>query len=303
MIDFQKLTTDDFDRFQEFVPACQGRGCEYSFVNLSIWGRQRVAFLDGFLVLFSQFGRSSVYPFPLGKGDVKPILDAIIHDARMRGIPCRITSLTKADCDLLEALYPGQFRFHADRDHHDYVYTIEALASLSGKRYQSKRNFANRFNANHPDAHFLPLDDSTEGLARSLVARWCEEKLAADPLADFVMEQTALDRAFRKREALGLEGLVLMAEGQCVAMTMGSRLSPDTFDIHFEKAISGYDGAYAAINRGFARHLMEKYPEVKFLNREDDMGIEGLRKAKLSYHPDHLVEKYWARLWEADDEH
>ena len=303
MIDFRKLTAEDLDRFQKFLPLCQGRGCEYSFVNQSIWGRQRVAFLDDFLVLFAQYGRNSVYPFPLGWGDHKPILDAIIHDAQMRGIPCRISSMTEEDCRLLESLYPGQFRFHADRDHYDYVYPIQALATLSGKRYQSKRNFANRFHANHPDAHFLLLDDSTEDMARRLVARWCEEKLAADPLADFVLELTALDRAFRHREALGLEGLVLMADGQAIAMTMGSRLSTDTFDIHFEKAISGYDGAYAAVNRGFAQHLLEKYPEVAFLNREDDMGIEGLRKAKLSYHPDHLVEKYWARLWEADDEH
>ena len=303
MIDFRKLTGEDYDRFQEFLPLCHGRGCEYSFVNLSIWGRQKAAFLDGFLVLFSQFGRNSVYPFPLGKGDAKPILDAIIQDARMRGIPCRISSMTEADCRLLEALYPGQFRFHADRDHYDYVYPTQALADLTGKRYQSKRNFANRFHANYPDAQFLPLDSATEDMARQLVDRWCEEKLAADPLADFLMERTALDRAFRNREALGLEGLVLVNEGQCIAMTMGSRLSHDTFDIHFEKAISGYDGAYAAINRGFARYLQEKYPEVIFLNREDDMGIEGLRKAKLSYHPDHLVEKYWARLWEADDEH
>ena len=81
-------------------------------------------------------------------------------------------------------------------------------------------------------------------------------------------------------------------------MTMGSRLSKDTFDIHFEKAVEGVDGAYPAINQGFAKYLRDKYPEVQYLNREDDLGLEGLRKAKLSYCPDHLVEKCWARMLE-----
>jgi hypothetical protein len=98
-----------------------------------------------------------------------------------------------------------------------------------------------------------------------------------------------------------MEGLVLVEDGKPLAVTMGSRLCDCTFDVHFEKALSSVDGAYAAINRGFARYLREKYPEVEFLNREDDLGIEGLRKAKLSYNPHHMVEKYWAYL--AEDLH
>ena len=108
------------------------------------------------------------------------------------------------------------------------------------------------------------------------------------------MEQAALNRAFSHWRELELEGLVLYVGGQTVAMTMGSRLDAETFDIHFEKADTDYPGAYALINRSFARHIREHHPEVKFLNREDDMGIEGLRKAKLSYHPHHMVEKCWA---------
>ena len=95
-----------------------------------------------------------------------------------------------------------------------------------------------------------------------------------------------------------MEGLLLICDGKVIAMTMGSALSNDTFDIHFEKATEGYDGAYAAINREFARYLREKYPALQWLNREDDMGLEGLRKAKLSYYPDQLIEKWWACLKE-----
>ncbi len=95
---------------------------------------------------------------------------------------------------------------------------------------------------------------------------------------------------------------MLVENGEAIAFALGSRLNQDTFDIHFEKAREDMDGAYAAINRAFARYLREKYPALRWLNREDDLGLEGLRKAKLSYNPDHLVEKYWARLWEAEDE-
>lgn len=303
MIDFHRLTDADLQKYLEYVPCCENRGCEYSFVNLRIWGRQQAAFEDGFLILFSQFDRNSVYPFPLGRGDVKAILDKLITDARKRGIPFRLSSMTKYQCELVGALYPGKFQFHIDRDGFDYVYRTEDLAGLRGKRYQSKRNFVNRFHLNHPDCQYLPLDSSTEELAKDVAAQWMAEKLAEDPLADFHLERTALERAFSHREALGLEGMVLVENGKPIAITMGSRLCCNCFDIHFEKAVSGIDGVYAAVNQAFARYLQEKYPEVEYLNREDDMGIEGLRKAKLSYHPDHLVEKYWARLWEEDDEH
>lgn len=95
-----------------------------------------------------------------------------------------------------------------------------------------------------------------------------------------------------------MEGLVLMDAGQMLAMTMGSPLSGSTFDVQFEKALEDADGAYPTINYEFARYLREKYPHLLWLNREDDLGIEGLRKAKLSYCPDHFIEKNWACLLE-----
>ena len=93
-------------------------------------------------------------------------------------------------------------------------------------------------------------------------------------------------------------GILLMDQGEVLAVTMGSRMAPDTFDIHFEKARETVEGAYAAVNCEFARYLRLKYPDAAFLDREDDMGLEGLRKAKLSYNPHHLVGKHWAYLTE-----
>ncbi|MBO5322994.1 MAG: DUF2156 domain-containing protein [Oscillospiraceae bacterium] len=300
MIKFERLTPDDREKYQTLLFADGARGCEYSFANINIWGRQRIAFLHDRAILFSQYDRVSLYPFPVGTADVKPALDAIIHDAAKRGIPCRLSSMNQADCQLIESLYPGRFQFHTDRDHFDYVYAIDDLAELTGKRYQSKRNFANRFASNYPDCQCLPIDKSTVSAVQTMLETWFADRLKIAPDSDFVLEKVALNRAFAHLQELGLEGLAVMVDGKCIAMTMGSRLSADTFDIHFEKALDGYDGAYAFINRSFARHLRETYPDLRYLNREDDMGIPGLRKAKMSYHPHHMVEKYWARLWEDD---
>jgi hypothetical protein len=189
-----------------------------------------------------------------------------------------------------------------DRDSFDYIYSIDDLADLKGRKFQKKRNHLNRFRENHPTCQALPLDESTRVAAFCLLRRWYENRKTTDPHKDFHLEQIALERAFAFQAPLGIEGMVLLENGEPLALAMGSRLNADTFDIHFEKAREDIDGAYAAINQAFASYLREKYPELRWLNREDDLGLEGLRKAKLSYNPDHLVEKYWARLWETEDE-
>ena len=303
MIQFEKISIDQKNWLNEYLHRMDKRCCEYSYVNLYLWGRKRVAELNGFLLLQAQFDRKSVYLYPVGEGDIKVVLDAIIHDASVRGIPCCLSALTEADCRQVEALYPGAFQIYCDRDSYDYIYAIDDLAALRGRKFQKKRNHLNRFEQEHPDAQILPLDAQTMEAAHLLAQKWYEERTAIDPDGDYHLEKIALERAFSHYGELGMEGVVLVEQGNVMAFAMGSRLTGDTYDIHFEKALGASDGTYAAINRGFARYLREKYPEVKWLNREDDMGIEGLRKAKLSYNPDHMVEKCWARLWEEEDDH
>jgi hypothetical protein len=225
-------------------------------------------------------------------------LDAIIHDAATRDIPCRLTSLSEADCALLEQLYPGRFRFHDDRDSYDYIYDINDLADLKGRKYQRKRNHINRFHQNHPGFTVEPLTDENTVEAVLLLQKWYADRAIADPHSDFIMEQAAIFKALRDRRELGIEGLLLKHEGKTLAVTMGCKLSDTTFDVQFEKALDEADGAYPTINQEFARYLRSKHPNLLWLDREDDMGLEGLRKAKLSYCPHHMVEKHWACLLE-----
>ena len=298
MIEFKPLDSAHKEVYERYLQTGGERGCEYSFVNLYLWGRQRAAFLHDHLVFFSQFNRKSVYLFPVGNGDKKAVLEAVMEDARKRGIPCRFTGLTQDDCALLERLYPGKFRYHFDRDNFDYIYAIDDLADLKGRKFQRKRNHLNRFRAANPDHTLEPITEENLPQVRDLVERWYTLRLEENPHGDYHMERAAIKKAMDHRQELGLEGLLLRVNGEPVAMTMGSRLSEDTVDVHFEKALDIADGAYAAINTGFACYLREKYPQVRWLNREDDMGLEGLRKAKLSYNPDHMVEKSWAHLLE-----
>ncbi len=298
MIDFQPVTLEKKRLYQQFLFDGKTRGCEFSFANLFLWGRQRGAVVHDHLVLFSQYNRRSVYPFPAGTGDKRGVLEAIMEDARQRGITCRLTGLNQEDMELVEQLFPGRFRFHCDRDFYDYVYDIHDLADLKGKKYQKKRNHYNRFRDRFPYYQVKPLDASNLVAAKQMIASWYETRLREDPQGDYHMEQVALKKALEHFQALEMEGLVLLDGDTVLAVTLGSRLSDDTFDIHFEKARPEAEGAYAAINCEFARHLREKFPELRYLNREDDMGLEGLRKAKLSYYPHHLVEKCWACLLE-----
>lgn len=298
MIDFHRLTMEQKKHYDEMLMASPERGCEYSFANLCLWGRQQAAFLHGCGAFFSHFNGRSVYPYPIGPGDKRAVLEEILEDARERGIPCRLTNMTEGDRQELEGWFPGLFQYRSDRGSFDYVYDIGDLAELKGRKFQKKRNHLNRFRQEHPEGTVEPLTKENLGAAQAMVSDWYVFRREADPQGDYLLESIAMTRAFQNFEALEMEGLALKDGEKILAVTMGSRLSPDTFDIHFEKAREDVEGAYAAINQAFARYLREKYPELRYLNREDDMGLEGLRKAKLSYNPHHLVEKQWACLTE-----
>lgn len=298
MIEFKPVTLEDKTVYEHYLMDGNERGCEYSFANLYLWGRQTATILHDHLVLFSQFNRRSVYPYPVGYGNKQAVLDAIIADAKERGIPCRITGLCATDKQTLEELYPGRFRFHSDRDAFDYVYSIDNLADLKGKKYQRKRNHYNRFRDMFPTYTVTPLDEDNLLRVRQMVAKWYEDRLRENPGGDYLMEQVALSKAFQHYRELCMEGLVLLDGEDVLAVTLGSRMSDSTFDVHFEKARWDVNGGYAAINCEFARHIRNNYPQIQFLNREEDMGLEGLRKAKQRYYPHHMIEKSWACLLE-----
>lgn len=297
MLNFYKPNLSDRPWMHEIFYRCGKLGCEYSFANVYLWGDQSVARLGDGLALYSCFHGDAFYVCPVGT-PLLPAIDALAADAQERGKSLRILSVSPQEAAALEAACPGRFLFRAVRSSFDYIYEIDRLADLGGKKLQAKRNHINRFQQANPEWQVEPLCDENLDECREMIARWYCRHLAEHEDADLTLEQRALGHALAHRKSLEMEGLCLRAAGRVIAFTMGNRISESTFDVNFEKAYSDIQGAYPLINREFARYLRQKYPELLYLNREDDMGLAGLRKAKESYVPDVMAEKLCLTLRE-----
>ena len=300
MIAFRDPESGDRQWVEERFRASGNQGCEYSFSTLFLWSgayKQQVAPMDGFVLERLRGKLGAGYLFPAGSGPLEPVLSALEKDAAERGEPCRFFCVTPEQAERLEQLRPGQYAFQSDRDGWDYLYALDRLAGLGGKKLHGKRNHIRRFEESHPDwqVEQITMDNLAECAEMDL--EWNRRYRSLDAAGEEAEARTRLDerhamsRAFAHYEALGMDGLLLRTGGKVVAFTMGSPISADTFDVHFEKAYGEIQGAYPMINREFARWLQANRPGVRWLNREDDMGLEGLRKSKESYYPDRMVEK------------
>ena len=300
MIAFRDPEIGDRQWVEERFRASGNQGCEYSFSTLFLCSgayQQQVAPMDGFVLERLRGKLGAGYLFPAGSGPLEPVLSALEKDAAERGEPCRFFCVTPEQAERLEQLRPGQYAFQSDRDGWDYLYALDRLAGLGGKKLHGKRNHIRRFEESHPDwqVEQITMDNLAECAEMDL--EWNRRYRSLDAAGEEAEARTRLDerhamsRAFAHYEALGMDGLLLRTGGKVVAFTMGSPISADTFDVHFEKAYGEIQGAYPMINREFARWLQANRPGVRWLNREDDMGLEGLRKSKESYYPDRMVEK------------
>lgn len=289
MLDFQKPELSDRPWIQELYEASGYRGAEYSFANLYLWSSfyGEVARYGDFLCQRLHYKGIRQYLFPAGSGNFREVLDILWEDSRRDGHPFVLRSLTKDTMALLQELYPDAFVYKENRNAFDYLYEIDTLADLAGKKYQAKRNHINRFVEAHPDWYTEPVRADNLDVCRSILQKWLETH-------DSEGDRRAMEKAFANYDTLGFEGLILYAEpGNAAGFSMGNRISRDTFDVNFEKSFADIQGAYPLINREFARYVRRTHPEVRYLNREDDMGLENLRKAKESYHPVFL-EKFTA---------
>ena len=290
MLAFQKPTLEDHPWIQEIYECSCYRGAEYTFANLYLWSYYygEVCRYKGFLCQRLNFRGIHQYIYPAGCGDPRDVLDLLWEDSRVHGEPFVLRSLTEETMAALQTLYPDRFTYEEDRSAWDYLYEIETLADLKGKKYQAKRNHINRFVENWPQWYTEVIGPDNLDVCRELAQKWCD---AHEDNGD----KRALDKAFAHYDELCFEGILLYAEpGYPVGFSMGNRISQDTFDVNFEKSFADVQGAYPLVNREFARLIRDRHPEIRYLNREDDMGLEGLRKAKESYHPIFL-KKYIAR--------
>ena len=294
---FRRLELMDREWLAPLLKAADSLSADGCFGTLYLWGEGyglKVARL-GSRVLFryEKQGEYS-YGYPLGSGDLRIAVRTMRADAAAVGQPLRMAGLTERQQKKLQTAFPGQFDFAEDRDSSDYIYTVAALADLAGKKLHAKRNYCNRFGQNYPDWHFEPLTRDRFADCSKLLSGWEDQhEVVVNRQQSF--EEKAIARAFDAYEALQLDGGVLYVGSEPVAFTLGERVGHQGFDVRFEKANTEFDGSYAMINREFVRHLREKYPELQYINREEDMGLENLRKAKRSYRPESILMKYTAQ--------
>ncbi|MDO4165363.1 MAG: phosphatidylglycerol lysyltransferase domain-containing protein [Bacteroides sp.] len=303
MIHFKDIEIQDKPIVTAYTLDSPRLNCDLSFSNLCSWRflyNTQFAVLDDFLLLKFWAEGELVYMMPIGSGRLKkPVLDALIDDAHRERSPFCLLGICADMCSELEALMPGRFRFTADRDYADYVYLRSDLATLAGKKFQPKRNHVNKFKRTYPDYEYTPITPDRIGECLALEAEWCKAN-DCEQQEGTGNERRALVYALEHFEELGLTGGILHVGGNIAAFTFGMPINRTTFGVHVEKADTNIEGAYAMINYEFANHIPEQYI---YLNREEDLGIEGLRKAKLSYQPAIILEKYSACLKEEPVEH
>ena len=206
----------------------------------------------------------------------------------------RFVVLEKIFADELEKYPHAKFNITPERNNFDYVYLAQDLINLSGRKFHRKKNHLNAFRKEYPDAKYLPITEKIIPKCREQLNIWAETHKRANPDNPFIdYEQAAIHEIFDHFDKFKLKGGAILLNNKVVAFTFGERLNSDTAVIHVEKADSNIRGIYVAINQNFVEH---EWADMIYINREEDMGIEGLRQAKESYRPIKLIEKFNATL-------
>lgn len=280
--------------------------CDISFANLYGWAVQyetswAIGGTQTLVIRFRSPRRDHpVYLCPFCRDDKSwtMTIKELMEISEREAYPLVFMGVTSGCKERLEKLFPDEFVHIQDDDYIDYVYLRDKLARLNGKKLQSKRNHINRFEATYPDYRYLPI--TTDDLER--VAHFADEWLAhaeatGEPDPSLHMERRVIQRFLDNYEALEMRGGMIEIGGEIVAFTLGSPITEDTFDVHIEKARTDIDGAYTIINREFARSIPEQYT---YVNREEDLGLPGLRRAKESYRPEVRLVKHTC-VWRRPD--
>lgn len=291
MLDFHYPNLDDKNWAKELLLRSQFMGCEYSFGNMFIWSsiyNTKITRCEDFLITKGG-GVNPSYCCPAGTGDIKSIISELIKDAQQCGHPFKMFGLTAQCVAKYEEVFPNRFIFEPYRDGFDYIYSTEDLINLEGKKYHGKRNHIAAFKKNNQWT-YEKINENNIDECILMNNEWELDNREKNP-KEIDNELNAINLAFKNYFVLDFTGALIRVDGKPVAFTMGEKLNNETFCTHIEKAYSEIRGAYPMINREFAANELSGY---KYINREEDTGSEGLRKAKLSYNPVILLEKYTA---------
>lgn len=290
MNEFKPIEIKDKDLIDSYIITSNEQDCDLSFANLFTWHFQTessYAIIQNSLVIrFSNSEKEHEYFLPLGTDNLSPILEELKERTSLTKENLYLRGVTPILQEKLEQYNPGHWEYLEDRDYFDYIYTRQDLAELKGKNYQPKRNHINKFRKNYKYI-YEALTPSAIPECLEFEAAWCMRHGYIEN-NNILNERRSLTTAFKHWNELNLTGSIIRIEGKIIAFTFGYPINHNTFGVHYEKADISIDGSYSAINQLFAASLPEQYT---YLNREEDLGISGLRQAKLSYHPTKLLKK------------
>ena len=293
-IHWKKIELEEREVFAPFYEYEQSQCCEFSFANNYLWSpfyNLDYAIIRDMLVFRANRNGISV-GMPLAKdkdseGNLKEVILLLEEYFRQENLDFHMYSVTPEKYELLETLFPGKYKVEYNRDDADYIYEVEKLSTLAGKKLHGKRNHINKFKEKYPQWSYEVLTGENMEECLEMAEEWKKVNLC-DEKDEKHTEFCVTRRAIKHFEELKLKGGLLRADGKIVAFTLGEELNKEMFVIHIEKAFAHVQGAYPMINQQFLIHEAKDY---KYVNREEDTGAEGLRKAKLSYYPVKLQEK------------
>ena len=301
MLDFRTPSLSDKKAIDFYLKRAETDGCGYSFGNLYLWRKaydMTFCIKDGFLFISSILGDSRAFAVPVGDGDLRHAMAEVCQTAKAMGVHPIFYAVTDRQKAAIEEACPGIFFFCDERDYYDYIYKTENLALLPGKKYHGKRNHISRFERDH-SWHFETINEQNLADCSKILEEWRAGKFPDGTGTGEADAETDVAReSIRLFFELEYEGGILYADGQPAAYAMGEALSDSVFCTHIEKAAPAFRDAYALINRETAKSLLGRY---EYIDREDDAGDEGLRKAKLSYYPDILLVKSAASYHSYDE--
>ncbi len=290
MFEFKEITIEDKELIDSYI-INKKENSEMSFVNLYIWKdyyQSRYCICDGMMVFIHTVPDGKrVCSYPCGRGDVLSCLTKLKEYFAQTGEALVITNATRKEADDFKRFFPCA-TVTENRDFEDYVYSTDSLISLSGKKLHAKRNHLNRFKNTYKGYVYRPITE--DDFSRCIgFAKFISGNLDYSGEISDSGEIRSIELIFEKFHQLGLKGGLIEIEGNLAAFTVCEEHIPGGAIIHVEKADTAYDGIYVAINNEFASNELS---HTEFINREEDMGLEGLRKAKLSYRPCRMVEKF-----------
>ena len=290
MEQFKKITVEDREILAKYINMRKHRACDYSVGNLVLWSdiyNTQFAVANDMLFIKFRNGDKNYFAFPMGNGNLKQSFQWIFEYCEEQNIEFNMSVIESDMFADIEKIYPGEYQVSYIRNNADYVYKTEDLKNLAGKKYHSKKNHINKFLKTNKDWSYERISKENTEECVEMVKEWCLENgcCTDQSKAD---EICAVLKGLRNREKLSLLGGVIRISGRIVALTMGEKLDDDMFVIHFEKAFADINGTYPMINQQFIIHELSDYI---YVNREEDLGVEGLRKSKESYRPIFMLEK------------